>query len=363
MYGALAQLGKADVVILEPAPKTAAERMTQFPDRVVRASALDRLSHARFRPDPKLSAAVEQALGFSLDAYRAIVGRNLWATTQIVVPPNVPLIGDLDDFHYRYSNDASVAPKVLVERLRKALSFRLARRQLPRMKGVFFATARDREENPEVESAVLPNIAYRIPETVRVNPIGERLLFVGSLWYRPNREALDWFVNNVWPRIRQSHSEAELRIVGAASEEVRKRWTRHSGVSAPGFAKDLASEYAAASVVIVPIQSGGGTNIKTLEALAYARPCVVSAFCHQAFSDTLRDEQHLLVAAGVEQFAAQCRRVLEDSQLGERIGRAGREAVCNAYSAASFGAIATDFVERICAKNPKEHSTGLSVTG
>jgi len=363
MYDALARLGKVNVVILEPASKIAAERMTHFPERVVRASAIDRLSHARFAPDPKLSAAVEQALGLPLDAHRAVVGRNLWATTQIVVPSKVPLIGDLDDFHYRYSSDASVAPKVLLERLRKALSFRLARRQLPRMKGVFFATARDREENPEVESAVLPNIAYRIPETVRVDPIGERLLFVGSLWYRPNREALDWFVNNVWPRIRRSHPKAELKIVGAASEEVRRRWTRHCNVSAPGFAKDLSAEYAAASLVIVPIQSGGGTNIKTLEALAYARPCVVSAFCHQAFSDTLRDGQHLLVAAGVEQFAAQCVRALEDPQLCERIGRAGRAAVCNAYSTASFGAIATDFVERICAKGPEERTTRVSITG
>jgi glycosyltransferase involved in cell wall biosynthesis len=350
VYDALRRIADVDVVILEASPRIAAARDANRSERVVCAGAVDRLTHARFHADPTLTAAVEQALERTLASYRAIVGRNLWATTQLVVPPTVPLIGDLDDFRYRYSRDSSLAPKVLVERTRKRLSHAMARRQLRRMRGVFFASVRDRDENRDVDSVVLPNIPYRIPEIDRFDSAGMRVLFVGSLWYRPNQEALDWFVGKVWPRIIERRPQAGLRIVGAASEAVRVRWTQARNVSAPGFVDDLAAEYAAASIVIAPIQSGGGSNIKTLEALAYGRACIISAFSHQAFADRLRADYDVLVADGAEHFAAQSIRALDDSELRARIARSGRDVVCRAYSVAAFNAVASQFVEHVCGK-------------
>jgi glycosyltransferase involved in cell wall biosynthesis len=350
VYDALSRLADVDVVILEPSQSVAAERDHRRTECVVRARAVDRVTHARFRADPALTSAVERALDKPLASYRAIVGRYLWATTQLAVPDTVPLIGDLDDFRYRYSRNSLLTPNVLLERTRKAFSHALARHQLSRMRGVFFASARDREENRDVQSVVLPNIPYRIPDIARFDSTGARIVFVGSLWYRPNQEALDWFVGKVWPRICENRPQAELRIVGAASPEVRARWMQAPKVSAPGFVDDLAGEYAAAAMVIAPIQSGGGTNIKTLEALAYGRACVISAFSHQAFADRLRDDRDVLVADSAEHFAAQCIRALDDAELRGRIARNGRDVVCRAYSVEAFNTVASEFVQSVWAK-------------
>ena len=348
VYDALRRIADVDVAILEPAQRVVAQREGGRPECVVRAAAIDRVTHARFRADVALTDAVERALGKPLTCYSAIVGRNLWATTQLVVPKTVALIGDLDDFRYRYSRDSSLVGRVLIERTRKAVAHAMARRQLRRMHGVFFASVRDREENRNVESAVLPNIPYRIPDIDGFDANGMRVLFVGSLWYRPNQEALDWFVGKVWPRILQRRPQAELRIVGAASPAVRARWIRAANVSAPGFVHDLAAEYRAASIVVAPIQSGGGSNIKTLEALAYGRVCVISEFSHQAFADRLHGDRDVLVADGAELFAAQCIRALDDPELRARIARSGRQTVLSAYSVEAFNTVASEFVEHVC---------------
>ena len=56
-------------------------------------------------------------------------------------------------------------------------------------------------------------------------------------------------------------------MIGAASPEIRSRWEKNAGVTAPGFVDNLDAVYGAAALVIVPIHVGGGSNIKVLEAL------------------------------------------------------------------------------------------------
>ena len=89
-------------------------------------------------------------------------------------------------------------------------------------------------------------------------------LFVGSDFF-PNREGMDWFVDNVMPYV-----DIKLNIVGKGMEKYRKRWERDN-VEVLGTVDDLSQYYYNADLVVEPIFSGGGMKTKTAEALMYGK--------------------------------------------------------------------------------------------
>ena len=165
------------------------------------------------------------------------------------------------------------------------------------------------------------------------------MLFVGSMWYGPNARAADWLVQEIWPLVRRRRPAATLLIAGAAPPDVRARWERQPGVSAPGFVQDLRQAYECAGVVVVPVREGGGSPIKLLEALAHARPMVATSYAIAPFDPELKDGRHLLAADRSEDFSAQLIHLLEDPGQARKMGLDGRAAVSEHFSGARFDAI------------------------
>jgi hypothetical protein len=66
------------------------------------------------------------------------------------------------------------------------------------------------------------------------------------MWYVPNRQAIEWFLDRCWPAIAARCPDLILRIVGPAPIEWRRRWMRVLQTEAPGFVEDLRAEYSRA---------------------------------------------------------------------------------------------------------------------
>ena len=176
-------------------------------------------------------------------------------------------------------------------------------------------------------------------------PHNKVILFVGSLWYRPNVEGIDWFLLRVWPQVLALEPDATLILAGAAPKEVRAVWETYPGVSAPGFVSDLAATYQHANLVIVPLHSGGGTNIKVIEALAHGRPCLISSFVEKAFDGHLVHDADLLVADSAREFCAKTLLVLSANVNVQQIADSGRVAVRKYFTVDAFKTSVTDFVQ------------------
>ena len=79
-----------------------------------------------------------------------------------------------------------------------------------------------------------------------------------------------------------------------------------------GPVDDLAKEYEAASVVIAPIFSGGGTQVKVLEGLAYGKGLVVSEFALAGFQPRIAAGTHVEVATRPQDWAERCLSLIRD---------------------------------------------------
>src|SRR5208283_2677634 len=153
------------------------------------------------------------------------------------------------------------------------------------------------------------------PSPLPPNPSSKAILFVGMLSYIYNAQGITTFLKEAWPLIRQAHPDAIFRLVGSRlTEQDRERWAAVPGVELVGFVKDLREAYRDCAFGMVPIWSGGGTNIKVLEALMYGRTCVVSQPAHRGYTNVLRENESLMVGRNLQEIAAHCIELLQNPQ-------------------------------------------------
>jgi glycosyltransferase involved in cell wall biosynthesis len=168
-------------------------------------------------------------------------------------------------------------------------------------------------------------------------PASRSLLFLGSMDYSANVDAVANLVQNVLPHVRSR--DVELLVVGSnPRREVHRIARRAPGnvrVDVAGFVPDTAPYFESSRILVVPLRYGGGTRLKILEALARGIPVVSTASGCEGLE--LKDGSEILVRDEPEGFAAAIDELLVDDELCSRIARAGRLAVEQRYDWEAIG--------------------------
>ncbi len=185
---------------------------------------------------------------------------------------------------------------------------------------------------PRADLRVVPNGVDTARFAPGVAPVGgpADLLFTATLDYRPNVDALIWFVADVLPRIRARRPDARFVVVGRAATTAVRGLHNGESVVVVGEVEDVRPYIAGAAAYVIPMRFGGGSRLKLLEALSLAAP-VVSTPMGAEGVEGLRDGEHLLLGASPAAFAAAVLRLLNDPALGKRLGLAGRAQIVARY--------------------------------
>ena len=159
------------------------------------------------------------------------------------------------------------------------------------------------------------------------------IVFTGLMSYRPNVDAVKFFVREILPRIVTKVPDVKFRIVGLEAEQ-NVGYLAGPHVDVISDVPDVRPYIERAAIVAVPLRMGSGTRLKVLDALAMGKPIVSTSVGCEGIA--VRNTQHLLVADGPEHFADAVLGLLSDPARGERLGRAGRQLVEAQYSWASI---------------------------
>lgn len=146
-----------------------------------------------------------------------------------------------------------------------------------------------------------------------------------------NVEALAFFLEEVLPKVRERRPEFSLLVAGKAGAPfalTRKSWP---GVEFVGYVPDAAAFYAQARMIVVPILSGTGVSLKTLEALEFGRPVIATPGGIRGLVG-IESHPNVFLARDADEFAerieeARSRCVLSDP------GRAARQETAEEFAA------------------------------
>jgi sugar transferase (PEP-CTERM/EpsH1 system associated) len=215
------------------------------------------------------------------------------------------------------------------------------RRGAARARWSLFATEREaqlfRTLVPESTSrvAVLGNgvdAAHFSPQADAASPYpaGELpLVFVGTMNYWPNVDAVVWFVRDVLPTLRQRWPALRLYVVGR-TPSAAVRALHSDSVRVVGTVPDTRPWLQHAAVVVAPMRVARGIQNKVLEALAMARPVVASAACADAID--AEAGRHLRVCTSAPEYVQHIQSLLADPALAQATGVAGRDRVRAGYA-------------------------------
>jgi polysaccharide biosynthesis protein PslH len=220
--------------------------------------------------------------------------------------------------------------------------------------GIALTSRRDEElvqQNlPNARTAVVPNgvDVGEFSATTRASE-PDVLLFFGAINYYPNQEAVIYFLDHIFPLIKQRRPLAKFRILGpGAPDSVLAR--QGNGVEVLGMVDNVSPHIERAAAIVVPLRIGGGTRLKIVEALSKGK-AVISTRLGAEGIDVVHD-RHLLLADEPEAFAQEVERVLADPELASRLGRNGRQLMEERYSWRSIVAGLEGFFETL-ARSPQ----------
>ena len=156
------------------------------------------------------------------------------------------------------------------------------------------------------------------------------IVFTGTMRYEPNVDAVEWFVRDVFSKVRSSVPDTRFLIVGKEPTERVERLAERPGVTVTGRVPSVEPFIDAADVVVVPLREGAGVKIKLLEALA-SESVVVSTPTGVEGVDVEHGE-HLWIADDAETFAGHVVETLSAPDDHHELAANGRERIVETYA-------------------------------
>lgn len=164
---------------------------------------------------------------------------------------------------------------------------------------------------------IVPNGFEESQLNLQVNKVQNPIvIFVGTLAYFPNQEAINFFIKKVIPLLKERYDNFEFWIVGRSLDRNLKHYLIDPCIKLFVDVPDVIPYLKEACVSVVPLQIAGGTRLKILESLSSGIPVVSSAVGVEGLQ--LEQDKHFLLAETPEQFFSQISKLIDNPDLREQ---------------------------------------------
>ena len=156
------------------------------------------------------------------------------------------------------------------------------------------------------------------------------LVFVGGFRHPPNVDAVLWFVQDVFPAIRQHLPQLRFHCIGADPPEAIRALSAQPGVQVHGHVPDIGPYMDGARLAVAPLRFGAGVKGKVNLSMAHGQPVVATPCAVEGMH--LRDGVDVAVAGDAATFAEAVVALYGDRERWRRQARAGLENVARHFS-------------------------------
>ncbi len=243
-----------------------------------------------------------------------------------------------------YERFAKTEPNPVKRLIAKIHGWRLKREETRFLKN-FDAVAAITNEDAELMRRTVPEAIIKVipagVDTEYFRPSDQledpnQVLWIGSLAWDPNYDAVRYFLTSIFPLILSSKPELKFDVIGMESERVRKYAARFGGqVRLLGRVPDVRDYLARSAVLVVPLRIGGGMRLKLLDFFAAGKPVVASTIA--AEGNLAQNAIHALIRDEAASFAGGVLELTSNEALRGRLGHAARDLVMREYSWEKIG--------------------------
>jgi glycosyltransferase involved in cell wall biosynthesis len=163
-----------------------------------------------------------------------------------------------------------------------------------------------------------------------------RVLFVGSMDYHPNIDAVRYFADEIWPSLQRRLPSAVFTVVGRNPHERVRALAHRAGIEVTGTVPDVHPFYSQAFVAVVPLRMGGGTRLKILEAMAAGLPVVSTSLGAEGLA--VQPNVQLELADSPREFCSHIIALRNDYPRWRDLSVAGRKLAETRYNWNAIGA-------------------------
>jgi len=185
---------------------------------------------------------------------------------------------------------------------------------------------------PGLDPSVVPNgidTRQYHPEVVETQPRENSLVFTGTMDFRPNVDAMVWFVREALPLVQAEIPDVHVDVVGQRPHPRLDPLRENPSVTLTGFVEDVRPYIARAAVYVAPLRMGGGTRLKLLEAMAMEKAVVATRLGAEGYPVT--DGRELVLADTATDFAESVISLLRSPNHRRALGRTARAFVEQRY--------------------------------
>lgn len=210
---------------------------------------------------------------------------------------------------------------------------------ISRQDALMVTSSRDKDifdkDVPNVPKFVLPNgvdTSFFVPSAQP--PEQHSIVFSGMMGYVPNDDAMNYFLDKIFPLIQKKVPDIKIYIVGnRPSKRLRRRAS--DNVIVTGFVEDVRPYIWRANVYVVPLRMGSGTRLKVVEALSMKKPVVSTRIGCEGID--VKDGESIMIRDDPSEFADTVVQLLHDRVTCDTLAENGYEIVHRKYDWAVIG--------------------------
>jgi len=277
--------------------------------------------------------SLEQARQHLCDGrYDLIIADEMCMTPYAELSPDLPKVIIRHKVDYAHYKEVAMARPWGLEKVLDLIEAtklrRYGRAKMPLYQAYLACSEQDaaliRRDAPDIPALVIPNgadLRTFVPSGAP-KPRDPILLYVGSMHYYPNIDAVQFFFDKVHRSIRRAVPNVRVQIVGHAPPPEIQQLDRLPGVDVTGTVPDVWPYYDQATVFIIPLRLGGGTRLKIVEAMAMGLPVVSTTIGAEGLD--VHPGEDILIADDAASFTQSVLQLLSDPDLRAHIAEGGR---------------------------------------
>lgn len=182
---------------------------------------------------------------------------------------------------------------------------------------------------------------YKIDKSELVKP---SVFHIGAMDWRPNADGINWFLKAIWLKVVEQNKTTKLFLAGRNMPE----WLLNFKMENVVIEGEVANSHQfinSKSIMIVPLNSGGGMRVKIIEGMAFGKTIISTAIGAEGIDYT--NNTDLIIANTEQEFVDAILKCINNQDFADLLGENARKLAETKYDNQLICNKLTDFYSNL----------------